>query len=275
MTALPQRHVHLALWLFVLSQTVVAKIAVKAPEDWLNSIASGSLLVIVAFLVVFHLLTDTRDDKPSQAIDFGVLGAVVVFAVLGGLVGTRFDIALLCLPLAVAYLTGLISRTDGRHIGLVYLALGVNGFVAPLVFMLFKDAFLVGEVDLVAFVTGLVGFDVTTNGARLRLEDGLRLQMIGGCSVFSNLSLAFLGYASFKAFFRLGYARRDIGLLLALALCLILMNTVRIGMMLPSVDAYEFWHHGDGAAWFGLAQMIAIAAIAMVSLPSARQPWRA
>lgn len=269
-STMSSKQVHLAVWLFVFSQTLVAKIGIHDPDQWLHALAKSNLLVIAAFLAIFHLLSETDTRTPARPRDYSLFGCVVLFSIIGSLLGTRFDIAFLCLPIAAHYLLFTRYFADSKFLSLIYTALFVNGFLAPLIFMLFKSTVLVGEVELAVYVNTLLGMDISSTGTRLAAEDGLRLQMIGGCSVFSNLSLAFLGYAAFKAFVRQPFCRRDIWFLAGLAVCLILMNTIRIGLMIPDVERYQFWHHGDGAVWFAGAQLVVILIATTVSIVTRR-----
>ena len=271
---IPRGHVHLAVWLLLLFHSFVGRLSAYPLTEWITLVASTNLMILVAFLAIFHLLTDRSDATLAEWSDFLLLTVTALAVSAGGVFGSIYDIPLIMAALAVYYFSRHCRIGDARPIGLVYMALFVNGFLAPLIFMLYKDLFLIGEVDLAVKLNSLLGVEVSSEGTRILGASGMRLQMIGACSVFSNLSYAFLGYVSVKAFFRLPLKAKDAGVLLLLSLLLIVMNSLRLGLMTPARSAYEFWHGGDGAIIVSVVQMIVICAISFGSVLWSRSPWR-
>lgn len=275
MRTIAREHVHLAVWFLLLAHTLLSRLAAYPVAEWATLIASTNLMVLVAFLAIFHLLTDDPETAPATRSDYILLGIVALGVSVGGLFGSTYDVPFLMAGLAGYYISRHARIGSSGSVGLVYLALFVNGFLAPLIFMLYKDIFLIGEVDLAVRLNALVGITVAGDGTLITGESGMRLRMVGACSVFTNLSYAFLGYASVKAFFRLPLKSSDIVVLLVLSLLLMVMNSARLGLMTPSRSAYEFWHGGEGAVIVSAVQMALICAISVLSVARSGALWRA
>ncbi|MBW4963375.1 hypothetical protein [Sulfitobacter sp. CW3] len=264
---IPRQQVHIGLWLYFLVQTAVGKAALVPFEDWLSLLLATNLVVLLSFVALFHILTTSSKTNFATREDFLLFGTAVVVSTLTGLMGYRFDIAIAMGVVGVFYITQRgPHREDDYFLGLVYIAIGVNGFIAPLIFQVFKDWFLVGEVQIAVLVNNLMGFQLDAVGVRIVSQSGMRLEMIGACSVFSNLSLALLGYAAFKGMFRSRLVAKDGLVVGALIVALTLGNTIRLGLMTPGLQSYEFWHHGSGADIFGLAQIVLIALLSIVPI---------
>ena len=268
---LNQRDVHIAVWLILLSHILISRIAPIPSEEWYGVVLNTSLLVVIAFMVIFHLLTDHTQSEHVENSDYWILMGVVVSLALSSNLGSPYDVPLIMGLVSMYYFSKYTTVRDSFFIGIVYLALAFNGFLAPLIFHLIKDVVLIGEVHAAAILNNLIGLEVAANGTRLTSEGGMRLQMVGGCSVYSNLSLAILGYASVKAFFRQKMVAADVLLLLALAMCLVLVNSVRLGLMTPDLTAYRYWHHGDGSMLVAVVQtaliLLVCASVAILSGP--------
>ena len=270
---LNQRDVHLSLWLLVLVHLLVASLAHQPVDDWLMIVLNTNALVLVAFLTIFHLLIENFRQTPAGKLDLWVFGGTGVLFLITGLFGSHYDVGMVMVLIAIAYLSGFFLLPNAKFIGLVYGALAINGFIAPLLFHLFKDVILIGEVLIAAAFNNLIGLEVTANGTRLSSESGMRLEMIGACSVYANLSFALLGFASVKAFFKQRIVRSDVAVLFGLALGLIALNTIRLGLMAENSGAYEFWHHGDGASYFAGVQFLFIMVVCLTPVLVRQRRW--
>ncbi len=273
--AMPRGHVHLAVWFLLLVHSLIGRLAPHDLTEWPAMAASTNLMLLMAFLAIFHLLTDRADTAPARRGDYVLLVLTVLAVAAGGVFGSIYDIPLIMAALALYYFSRHARIRDARSVGLVYMALFINGFAAPLIFMFYKDIFLIGEVDLAVRLNALIGIEISGTGTRISGESGLNLRMIGACSVFSNISYAFLGFASVKAFFRLPLKAGDAGILLLLSFLLMVVNSLRLGLMTPGWSAYEFWHHGDGAILISVLQMALICVVSLGAVTRTGLPWRA
>ncbi|MDF1855064.1 archaeosortase/exosortase family protein [Pseudooceanicola sp.] len=272
---LPRNQVHIGLWILLGCHSLLARLSVSPIHDWIYELARSNLFGLAAFLTVFHLLTDTSDRRQATSADYFLFAITGLALWIGGFGGSGHDVPLVLLPVALFYFSRFGHGADDRFIGLVALALSINGFFAPMLFHLFKDLFLIGEAQFAAALNRLIGLDVIAEGTRLTAVDGVRLQLIGACSVFSNLSFAFLGYSCFKAFFRSPMNWRDLGPILILMLALIFANAIRLGLMVPNWAAYEFWHHGSGSLIFAVVQFLLIGLVCLYAVILRGRIWRA
>lgn len=231
-----------------------------------------NLFVLFALFTLVHLCRIQRDRSAARAGDLAVFFATGISLIALAPIGETKDIGLVCAALAIWYGQHWQCTSSSRHLALVYCALAINLTITPIVFVLLKPFFLLGEAAFVASVWQFFGADVGHQENLLMSGSGITVQLVGACSVFSNISFAFLGFASAKAHMRQRLRRADLWLLLGLVAALIVGNALRLGMMLPSEDAYANWHHGSGATFFGIMQFAVILGITWVALFVRRAP---
>lgn len=262
------------LHLFVLGAIALSAVALRVgyptPDRVIHALEGANLFVVFALAVIYHLIRDHDDRASATNADLLLALAVVGALAVGGLFATRLDLAAVMLALGLWYRWRPSALPQGRFIAIVYLALGVNGLLAPLLFQLFKPFFLIGEAQFAAWLLRLGGMNVIATEAHIAMPGGTQLQLVGACSVFSNLSLSVVGWAGVKAAFRSSASWRDIYWLGLLAGLLIVGNAVRIGLMLPSQEAYEFWHTGGGLQIFSIGQFLVIMLVAAGAARSGR-----
>lgn len=256
-----RQDLHVGIWLLLLINFLISKSAHLPVSEILHGLTSANIVVITAFMVIFHLLTDEKAPEGADKSDYIAFVTICITITLSSTLGTHYDVSLIMGILSLYYFFGATQLRDHNYIGFTYAALAFNGLIAPLIFHLIKDAVLIGEAQAAAMFMNLFGFNVAMNGAWLTGESGMRLHMVGACSIYTNLSLALLGYASVKAFLKQAIQKTDIVILLMLFAGLLMTNTVRLGLMTPSVGAYEYWHHGTGATIVAISQFALIAGI--------------
>ncbi len=270
MPNLPQNQVHLGLWLYLVCMSLLTRMAHLPPEEWIGKLFSTNLIAILAFLAIFHLLTTTQNKALATASDYRLIVVAMGFSMLSSFVGMTYDIPFIMGGIALYYFYQAARIPDGIFLGIVYFALMINGFLAPVVFQIFKPFFLNGEVQLVASLGNQFGLNIVTDGTLMHANNDVKLLMVGACSAFMNVSFAFLGYAAIKGFLRSQPGWYDWIILAVLLIAIVFGNSFRIGLMALSRASYEYWHHGDGAVIFGIVQLAAIATISLLPFMS----WR-
>ena len=113
------------------------------------------------------------------------------------------------------------------------------------------------EVALMASVGRLAFPELRADGGNLSARPGWSVTMLEGCSAFHNLSLAALLWL---CVLKIAGRRADRGALMALAASaslVVAINVARILAMLPSPDAYHFWHDDAGSVAVALASVAA------------------
>jgi hypothetical protein len=144
-----------------------------------------------------------------------------------------------------------------RQVGQIWLALSLCELWSKLVFKMFYLVIEPVEVAVLAWVGRMVFPALQTEGVYLSIRPDWSVVMLEGCSAFHNLSLAALIWLCLLA---MAGRRVDRGTLLALAASaglVVAVNIARILAMLPSQDAYLYWHDGTGSVLVALAAVVA------------------
>lgn len=174
------------------------------------------------------------------------------------------------MTLAGAWL--LLGRARGprlREIGQVWLALSLCQLWGKLAFKMFYLVVEPYEVGLMARIGRWVFPDLQASGSYLTTHSDWSVVMLEGCSAFHNLSLAVLLWL---CVLKIAGRRADRGAFTALAVSAVLVvaiNIARVLAMVPSQDAYHFWHDGSGSAVVALAS--AAASVVPIMIRAERQ----
>lgn len=157
-----------------------------------------------------------------------------------------------------------------REIAQVWLALSLCQLWGKLAFKVFYLVIEPYEVGLMARLGQFVFPDLTLSGFSLSTEADWSIVILEGCSAFHNLSLATLLWL---CVLKIAGRRADRGAFASLAVSAVLIvaiNMARILAMVPSRDAYAFWHDGSGAAFVALVSLAASVLPIMVRIERCR-----
>ncbi|MCJ2023830.1 hypothetical protein [Methylobacterium sp. J-067] len=153
----------------------------------------------------------------------------------------------------------LARRSDRllRDLSHMWLALSVYELWGKLLFKLAYQLIEVFEVAVIQRFGRLLFDGIAVDGARISVRGDWSVVLLEGCSSFHNLSLTVLIWLSI-----LKIARHPADAAAARALgvsaCLVVaVNVTRILAMLPSREAYLFWHDGSGATVVALGSVAA------------------
>lgn len=153
----------------------------------------------------------------------------------------------------------LARRSDRllRDLSHMWLALSVYELWGKLLFKLAYQLIEVFEVAVIHRFGRLLFDGIAVDGARISVRGDWSVVLLEGCSSFHNLSLTVLIWLSI-----LKIARHPADAAAARALgvsaCLVVaVNVTRILAMLPSREAYLFWHDGSGATVVALGSVAA------------------
>ncbi len=258
--------VYLALLILILCSFLSNRFESLGLASFFITLVNTNLFVLLAFYVLLQLITLEPDTRPARLKDYIFFVCAALSLFVFGQTGSIYDIGFVTGGLALWFWTRRKAIRQDQFIALVCFALTLNILISPVLFQFFKSIILIGEVDLIAFIWSSIGFNVWADGQYLGTPGGMRIQLIGACSVFTNLSFGFLCYASMKAFNKSPMSFGDIKYVIILIVLLAVGNAIRIGLMLPGYEAYVFWHTGDGATIFGIVQFIIIVLISCISV---------
>jgi exosortase/archaeosortase family protein len=222
------------------------------------SLDLGSAFAVAA---VFSLLLSEARARPSiSRADL----AVVIAGALSWFLPESHAVYL-GMTLAGAQLAmGRSRQSLPREIGHVWLALSLCQLWSKIAFKMFYQAIEPFEVDLMVWVGRLAYPDLRAIGANLNARPGWSIAMLEGCSAFHNLSLSALLWL---CVLKIAGRQADRGALIALAVSaslVVAINISRILAMLPSPDAYHFWHDDAGSVAVALASAAAALVPAVV-----------
>ncbi|SFM52664.1 hypothetical protein [Methylobacterium pseudosasicola] len=248
--------------------------------------ASWSLLVFSAGTVLSavlqrHLLEETQTTQ--HLVEFNVGESFGLAAILSLMLSdaherptlARSDVAVLLLSaltwfvpeqhgvylamtLAGAWFL-LKSRSDPRMVGIgqIWLALSVYELWGKLLFKIAYQAIEVVEVGLIYQVGRLFYGGLGVSGASLSVRSDWSIVILEGCSSFHNLSLTVLIWLSILKIAEQPALRAAFRALGVSACLVVAINVSRLLLMLPSREAFIFWHDGAGSSLVALASVVA------------------
>ncbi len=155
-------------------------------------------------------------------------------------------------------------------LGQVWLALSFYELWSKLVFKLFYQAIEPFEVGLMYEVGRLFYGRLSMSGVNLSVRGDWSIVILEGCSSFHNLSLTALIWL---CVLKVAGRTASPGALRALAVSaglVVAVNVLRILLMLPSPEAYRYWHDDGGSVWVALASVLA--AVVPIAVQVERRP---
>ena len=150
-------------------------------------------------------------------------------------------------------------RSDPRMAGIsqIWLALSIYELWGKLLFKLAYQMIEVVEVGLIYRVGRLFYGGLGLDGANLSVRADWSIVILEGCSSFHNLSLTVLIWLSILKIAEQPATAAAFRALGASACLVIAINVVRILAMLPSREAFIFWHDGAGSSLVALTSVMA------------------
>jgi exosortase/archaeosortase family protein len=122
--------------------------------------------------------------------------------------------------------------------------------------ILFADAFMVASL-----------LNLKQQGNLIYAMDNTSiLQVLEACSSFNNLSIAFLGYSIVSMYSAKAPLFRRAAIILTVLLLVVLINTVRIGLIAWDLRLYDLVHGSVGAAAANWLSAIVIIAVPYIGL---------
>ena len=153
-----------------------------------------------------------------------------------------------------------VKRSPDRllaGLGQVWLALSFYELWSKLIFKLFYQAIEPFEVGLMYEVGRLFYGGLSMNGVNLSIRGDWSVVILEGCSSFHNLSLTVLIWLCVLKIAGRTSSLGALQVLLVSAGLVVGINIARILLMLPSFEAYHFWHNAEGSTAMALASVLA------------------
>jgi hypothetical protein len=154
----------------------------------------------------------------------------------------------------------IISRRSERliaSIAQIWIALSVHELWGKLVFKLVYQSVATVEVGILYKIGRLFYGGLDMEGATLSVRNDWSIVVLEGCSSFHNLSLTVLIWLSILKIAEQTVSPAALRALGASAFLVIAINIARILVMLPSREAYLYWHDGTGSTWVAFSSVLA------------------
>ncbi|WP_298174525.1 hypothetical protein [Novosphingobium sp.] len=224
--------------------------------------ASWSMIEVIVWGCAITLLVR---DKLTPAATSGQVWSVV------SLLGLTMMLSGNMLYVGLLLIGWIVLRTKGwsdnqRKFAVILMAIGLYRIGSRLVVLLLGDVILRMDTALagVLMTAAVPGSTWSDNHITPPNDVGITVGM--ACSSFANLSLVSLCYTSIAILDGAAWTRRNLASIGMVWLAIILLNTVRLVLMARSLDAYEYWHNGEGAEMFGVG--LSLVTVALCSLGS-------
>jgi len=143
-------------------------------------------------------------------------------------------------------------------IGQIWVALSIYELWGKLVFRILYQSLEGVEVGLISGIGRLVYGGIGLEGASLRVRSDWAITVLEGCSSFHNLSLAVLVWLSILKIAERPVSRAALGVLATSFGLVVAINAARILAMLPSREAFHFWHDHLGSSLVALSSVVAM-----------------
>lgn len=153
-----------------------------------------------------------------------------------------------------------ISRRSDKlmsSIAQIWIALSVHELWGKLIFKVAYQSVAAVEVGLLYRIGRLFYGGLDMDGATLSIRSDWSIVVLEGCSSFHNLSLTVLIWLSILKIAERPASPAALRALVVSASLIIAINIARILVMLPSREAYLFWHDGTGSTFVALTSVLA------------------
>ena len=221
--------------------------------DSIMGLAGISAVIWTAMFAALRIGLDQPDGR-VRGWDPAVLAAVIALSFLPMAVAAKLGL-LLC---GVYLFASSPRESSSRRVALILLALTGPLLWGRLLLQLFAAPILALDAHLVGLLTGM---HVSGNTIRFASRPGWML--IGdACSSVHNISLALVLWTTAAVVFRIRIDRRYVAAGALMMAWMFLLNIGRLTLLGLRPQDYDYLHNGTGAAMFGWAGLLGVAAIA-------------
>lgn len=233
-------------WGLMLSY-ILAALDFRSFTDFKISLGSLNLIILFAWFVTLRkLLHDqTSPDANTADIVFG-LGLLLINTVFK-IIWNQFFIGFTIFVLACYIFRKTKSGEHSRAASIVLFAISGNTFFSPIFYQLTLPELIHADAFLLGNLLKIIRPDILWSGAVFKSADGMAIALVGACSSFQNISLAFVAYIAIAIYMRNFLVRKDIVFIFIIGLLMIALNDIRLILTTWNKAYYLYWHDGNGA----------------------------
>ena len=226
------------------------------------------IYILIYAAILSRALAIAPEARLSRG-DAAVLGGGAVALALLSFVG------ILALDGAIAMALGLYlvrmrrAEENLRAIGAILLAFGTHLFVAKALQTAFQAEIVSVDSYLVEMMLRATGDFGARVGNQVEHASGFQVAIVGACSACNIVSLLIPAGVAAVMWGRSHFERSDLRWMIGGACALVVVNTLRLGLMVQSHEGYVYWHNEGGATWVAIVQTAVVLAVAA----GAARPW--
>jgi exosortase/archaeosortase family protein len=263
----------LVLWciLFFVTARISATLQGLSLVGLTEAIADHNLIYLLAYVAVVSRALQINASLPATGLDVVVLLAIVCMlnAISMLFVGTLDGLIALALGMYLLSM-GRFRDISLRAVGVIFVAIGCNLFVGKVILMVFQSQIVAVDAFVVQHALWLTGDVAPRVANRVVSETGFAISIVGACSAFNNITLMVLAVVAGIMWVRPMFQRSDLFWLGIGALLLLILNTVRLGLMAQNYESYAYWHHEAGSLYIAIAQTSLVMLVAFLAAHAPR-----
>ena len=198
---------------------------------------------------------------PARAATRREIALVLALCLVGGLV--RQEAAMFALTGLGLWLLA-NEEPEGRGAAVVLLAIASHQLWGRLLFSAISAEAVRGDAALVGSALSWAIKGVRWRANIITMPGGFSIEVLEGCSSFTNVSAALLAWVAFAKLERLAWTPRDAWVGLAAAAMQVALNVARLCLIAQSLPMFDYWHDGQGAQIYAAVASAAAVLIAVI-----------
>lgn len=211
-------------------------------SDWFSATIHGfgqSYVIWICLFLVLKLSIIKQENECNISVLSSALLATLSIALLIPIATLSW---LVCAGMCLVW-RSIKSTNDSTEIASsILFAIAVRDPICQSFLNLFSEQILNFDAWISGLMLVMTDNPAIVEGNTIVQPSGHTLLILTGCSVFTNLSLAFLLWISVTLYLHRVFILPDTLRALTLILCIILMNAGRLALMAIDIHWYEFLH---------------------------------
>lgn len=234
------------VWGLLLSY-LLGELDFRSIPDFNVSLGALNFIILFAWFVTIKMMLGdkTSPDASNADIIFG-LGLLLTNAVFT-IIWNKFFIGFAIFVLAWFVFRKTKPGEYSRAASIVLFAISGNTFFSPIFYQLALPELIHADAFLLGNLLKIIRPDILWSGAVFKSADGMAVALVGACSSFQNISLAFVAYIAIAIYMRNLLVRKDLFFIFIIGLLMIALNDLRLVLSTWNQAFYLYWHDGNGA----------------------------
>lgn len=212
-----------------------------------------SFIIWLSIAIAVWLWNQSSPPTESPRATIVILSAVLSLSLVIPLATTAWIVTVL---LALLWHCSYVHDRYSRAAVVLVLALSIREPATRLLLTLCSSEILGFDATIAALFLEASGRQFDVVGNLIVQENGYSLLILTGCSAFGNLSLSLLLWAALTLMLQQQFVRTDSVRVVAAAMLVIALNSLRLALMALGPGWYNLLHEGLGASMHELGAML-------------------